>query len=261
MIPRLLGDLPNPPKKLFHLGNFSEKIFENCVGIVGSRKMTDYGKRVIERIIPQLVFEKKTIVSGFMYGVDQYAHQICVDNGGRTIAVLGWGIDIPLYDYDKKLAKQIIDKDGLILSEWKDQKGTLWTFPMRNRIVAGLCQELIVVEASENSGSLITARIANKLKRKVWAVPGPITSKTSAGTNTLIASKQAEMWLPNVNKSINQPSNSPIISILENESLTADELARKLGRSVAEVGVDLSMLLLNGAVIERGSKYYLNDAN
>src|SRR5258708_14202493 len=132
-----LHDAPSHPKELYARGTWNPDLFQNCVAVVGSRRMTEYGKQVIEKIIPELVFAKKTIISGFMYGVDQYAHEVCLQNGGKTIAVLGWGIDVPLDAHDTKLAKNIINSGGLILSEWENQKPTLWTFPLRNRIVVG----------------------------------------------------------------------------------------------------------------------------
>src|SRR3989344_2725155 len=115
-----LKDLQDPPKELFYTGKWNKDLFQNCVAFCGSRGMTKYGRRVIEKIVPQLVFEKKTIISGFMYGVDQYAHQVCIENGGKTIAVLGWGIKRELDGGDKKLAERIIDSGGLIISEWED---------------------------------------------------------------------------------------------------------------------------------------------
>ncbi|MEK7565812.1 MAG: DNA-processing protein DprA [Patescibacteria group bacterium] len=241
----------------FYIGKWDEEIFKDCVAVVGSRRMTDYGRRVIEKLIPSLVFEHKTIVSGFMYGTDQYAHQTCLENGGKTIAVLGWGIDTKLFGNDEKLAKKIVDGGGLLLSEWETQKPTQWTFPVRNKVVVALCNEVYISEAAEASGSLITARLANKAKKKVWAVPGPITSKTSAGTNNLIASGRAQAWLGQPTQQQMLETDDPILNILDNEALTADELARKLNRPVAEVGADLSMLLLSGVIIERGGKYYL----
>ncbi len=262
-IPQLknLLDLSNPPKKLFYLGNFNPEIFQNCAAVVGSRKMTSYGERVIEKIIPQLIQRGQTVVSGFMYGVDQYAHQVCAEQGGKTIAVLGWGIKQALLGDDLKLARKIIDSNGLLLSEWEDQQGTLWTFPSRNRLVAALSSEVIVVEAAEKSGSLITARLARKLKKDLWAVPGPITSRTSTGTNSLIASGLAKMWLGQTFQIALSIGDDPILDILLNESLTADELARKLNLPVAEAGAKLSLLLLSGQVMEKEGKYYLNNAS
>lgn len=257
-----LLDLANPPKQLYFQGNWNREIFKNCVAVVGSRKMTDYGERVVEKIIPRLINQNQTVVSGFMYGVDQYAHRVCVDSGGKTIAVLGWGIDKKLTSLDAKLAKDIVDSGGLLLSEWESQEGTLWTFPLRNRIVAALCDEVIVVEAAENSGSLITARAAARLKKTVWAVPGPITSKTSRGTNRLIAEAKAKMWLGEDSMQLSlSPNIDPLLQILENEALTADELARKLKTAVSEIGAKLSLLLISGQIMEKGGKYYLTDAS
>ncbi|MFH1535785.1 MAG: DNA-protecting protein DprA [Patescibacteria group bacterium] len=256
-----LLDLSTPPKNLYFRGVWNPKLFENCVAVVGSRRMTDYGQRAVEKIIPQIVAQRKTVVSGFMYGVDQYAHLICCESGGKTIAVLGWGIDEKLSREDLKLAKKIIDCGGILLSEWKSQKPTHWTFPSRNRIVAALSQEVIVVEAALHSGSLITARIANRLNRVVWAVPGPITSRTSVGTNKLIADGKAKMWLGVASKTSLLQSDDPILQILDMEALTADELGRKLSLPIAEVGAKLSILLVSGAILEKGGKYYIADVS
>ena len=274
---KILHDLPNPPKQLYYSGKLDWEIFGKCVAVVGSRKLTDYGKRVIEKLVPQLVFEKKTIASGFMYGTDQYAHKVCIENGGKTIAVLGWGIDKKLYGVtnptvcqkfdkklfgtDAKLAQEIIDSGGLLISEWETQEGTTWTFPVRDRIIAALSKEVFIVEAAEKSGSLITAHQAEKLHRQVWAVPGPITSKVSVGTNNLIATGRAKMWLPTlVTSHQSLDTSNPILDVLENEALTADELARKLQKSVTEIGAQLSLFSLSGTLTERGGKYYLADA-
>lgn len=252
-----LRDLPDPPKQLFYIGKFLPELFKNCVAIVGSRRMTEYGRRAIEMIVPKLVFQKKTIISGFMYGVDQYAHRVCIENGGKTIAVLGWGINRVLEDTDKKLAESIITSGGLLLSEWEEQRATLWTFPVRNRIVAVLSTDVIVVEAAEKSGSLITANIAQKLKRTLWAVPGPITSRLSYATNMMIASGKAKMWLGQT-ESVVKDSNDPLVRLLQEESLSVDDIARKLGTPVDTVGAQLSLLTLTGTLTEEGGKYYVS---
>src|SRR3990170_4870145 len=230
-IPELfrLKELASPPKKLFSLGSLKADIFWNCVAVVGSRRMTEYGRRALETIVPRLVFEGKTVISGFMYGVDQYAHELCIENGGKTIAVLGWGINLPFKGSDIKLAEKIIKSQGLILSEWEEQQGTLWTFPTRNRIVAALADEIIVVEAAAKSGALITARLA-------------------------------QMWLGNsVNLKIDYGSD-PLLNLLENESLTANEIARKMHKNISEIGAQLSLLTLEGSLTERDGKYFVNNA-
>ena len=255
-----LCDLPHPPKQLFYQGTWNPQLFTHCVAIVGSRRMTDYGRQVIEKIVPRLVFEKKTIVSGFMYGVDQYAHEVCIQNGGKTVAVLGWGINRVLEDADKKLADAIVASGGLLLSEWETQKPTLWTFPVRNRIVAALSADVIVVEAAQKSGSLITATIAQKLKRKLWAVPGPITSRLSSATNALIAQGRAAMWLGD-GPPVLQKTDDPLLSLLETQALTASELARKLEKPVEDIGAQLSLLSLTGQLTEREENIMLVKIN
>lgn len=245
------------PKQLWYRGKWDKKLFVKCMTIVGSRRMTDYGRRVIEKIMPRLVQDGWTIVSGFMYGVDQYVHQTCLDCGGKTIAVLGWGISNRIQGTgDRDLAEKIINTGGLLMSLWENQAGTLWTFPARDRVMAYLGQELIVVEAGIKSGSLITAEMAIKMKKTVWAVPGPITSSVSAGTNQLIADGKGKIWIgPGVRIQESEVSN-PIIELIENQGLDASEIARRLGRSVSDVGAELTMLILKGNVEERVGKYY-----
>lgn len=254
-----LLDLKDPPKNLYVLGHWSPQLFENCVAVVGSRKITTYGRQAIEKLVPQLVLAGKTIVSGFMYGVDQYVHQICIESGGKTIAVLGWGITSQLEDYDKKLAEQIIKSNGLLLSEWELQQAALWTFPVRNRIVAALAKEVYIIEAAEKSGSLLTANLAHKLSRVLYAVPGPITSRTSRGTNSLIESGVAKAWLGTTPLSITEiKTNDPLLQLIQAEPLTVNEIARELTKPVSEIGAQLSILLVTNQVVEREGKYYIN---
>ncbi len=226
--------------------------------------MTNYGERVVEKLVPQLVQAGFTIVSGFMYGVDQAAQRMAMTCGGRTVAVLGWGINYrKLESKDLKLEEEIIKSGGLMLSEWEEQEPALWTFPFRNRIVAALASDIYVVEAAVKSGSLITARMGMELGRKIWAAPGPITSSVSVGTNMLIDEGMAQMltsnnFQSNSNDSISKNQN-PILGLIQNEGLDASEIARRLNRSAADVGADLTMLILKGEVEEREGKYYLRD--
>ena len=257
-------------KGLLYKGNLEPELFENCVAVVGSRRITNYGRTVIEKIIPPLVDAGVTIVSGFMYGVDQEAHRVCLGNGGATIAVLGWGIDWQVPEEDQKLYTQI-EKEGLFLSEYGlDTKPQLWMFPQRNRIVAGLAKATIVIEAAEKSGSLITANYALKFGRKLFSVPGPITSKVSMGCNQLIKEGKAQILTTanDILKELNlkgtniSPTRSDlegeIAKLLANEALTVDELARIAKKNVESLAVELSMLQLKGDIVERDGKYYIN---
>jgi DNA processing protein len=252
-----LNDLSKPPVDLYIRGKWNPDLFANCVAVVGSRRMTDYGRQVIEKLVPQLVVQGKTIISGFMYGVDQYAHRICAECGGKTIAVLGWGISIPLEETEEKLAHAIINSGGLLLSEWETQVSTLWTFPVRNRIVAALSSDVYVIEAALKSGSLLTAELAYKLKRNVWAVPGPITSRVSQGTNQLITLKKAMPWNGDLEPSVIKVDD-PLLIELNDEPQTANELARKLQLPVSQVGAQLSLLTVTDQITEREGKYYIH---
>mgnify|MGYP001608620962 CR=1 FL=1 len=217
--------------------------------------MTDYGRRVIEKIVPQLVQDGWTIVSGFMYGVDQYAHKTTLACGGKTIAVLGWGINYQMSNDECLMSNKIIETGGLMVSQWEDQIPTLWTFPARDRVMAALGHELIVIEAAAKSGSLITAEMAYKLGKPIWAIPGPITSSVSVGTNKLIAEGKAKIWLGHHNDQMIKCSND-ILSLIQNEGLDASEIARRLNRSASDVGAELTMLILKGDIEEREGKYY-----
>ncbi len=231
-------------------------MFNKCMAVVGSRRMTSYGRRVVEKIVPQLVFDGWTIVSGLMYGVDQTAHEVCLDCGGKTIAVLGWGIDYTAGDKEQELEDRIVKNDGLLLSLWTDQAGTNWTFPVRNKVVAEISHELIVIEAAIKSGALLTAQMIRSLGKKVWAVPGPITSSVSAGTNKLLAEGQALPWLGSSYQIPSLKSKNPILVLIQNEGLDAGEIARKLARPISEISSELSLMLLAGTIQEREGKYF-----
>lgn len=231
------------------------------MGVVGSRRMTGYGRTCIEKIVPQLVVNGWTIVSGLMYGVDQTAHEVCLDCGGRTIAVLGWGIDYFAGEKEQKLEERIIQNNGLVVSLWENQMGTNWTFPSRNKVVADICHELIVVEAAVKSGALLTAQMVRKLGKKIWAVPGPITSTVSMGTNKLLAEKNALPWLetPKTHpQNISNPIQKQILKILQNENLDIDEIIRRSGKTSSEISSELSILLLMGVISQKTGLYHVS---
>ncbi len=264
--------------KLFQLGDKSllGKSYKK-VAVVGSRRMTEYGRRAIEKIIPGLVEAGVVIVSGFMYGVDQEAHRACIASGGKTIAVLGWGIDWSVPEDDRALYKSILET-GLLVSEYKAKTApALWMFPQRNRIVAALADAVMVIEAAEKSGSLITARLAIEQKKKLFCLPGPVTSGVSVGTNELIKTGAARMVTraedilrelgidtPSPRGSGASPSTlegekieRAILSALENEGLLLDEIIRKIHEPISKVGPVMSLLELRGAVKSVNGRYYL----
>ncbi len=179
--PPLLSYIPNPPKVFYCKGQIDDEIFKNCLAVVGSRRMSSYGKRVIKYLFS--TFSKNiTIVSGFMRGVDAEAHNQAINFGLKTIAVLPCGVDYVHPEYQIDLYKKIILKGGVIFSEYcGNLKPDIWMYPRRNRIVAGLSKAVLVVESSLNSGSLITANLAKSFNRPVFVIPGSIFSETSKG--------------------------------------------------------------------------------
>lgn len=191
--PELLSpllEIPECPKKIFYDGSIPHKDEAiKVLAIVGSRKHTRYGKEVTQKLIEGLKNYPIIILSGLALGIDGIAHEKALEVGLQTIAVPGSGIAHKnIYPaLHKSLAKRIVESGGLLLSEFEpEMKATQWTFPKRNRIMAGLCDAVLVIEAEEKSGTLITARLALEYNRIVLAVPGNIDSEASKGTNWLI---------------------------------------------------------------------------
>src|SRR3989344_1571012 len=186
--PKLLKKIgKDAPKQLHYKGVWDEEIFNNCLAVVGSRSLTTYGRQVAERLVTPLSAAGITIVSGFMYGGDAAAHKAAVKAGGRTIAVMPCGIDRIHPEYQQDLYVEILKNKGLIISEYEgDAMPVHWMYPRRNRIVAGLSKATLVVEAGLKSGTLITTAFTQKFGRKLFAVPGPITSEVSQGTSQLL---------------------------------------------------------------------------
>ncbi len=242
------------------------------LAIVGSRRMSNYGKKVIEKWMPALIQKGVTIVSGFMYGVDQAAHQACLDNGGKTIAVLGWGIDMKVSSDDEKLYQQILNAYSLILSEYEGEMiGNVATFPQRNRIVAGISDAVLVIEAAERSGSLITARLARVFGKPLLAIPGLITNKVAEGTNNLIKNSKAVM-VTSAEDILNEMGlgtgqikmefgkkflGNPILDALESGEKSVDELSRVLKMPVSKLMEDILVMELDGLVENKNGKYLL----
>jgi DNA processing protein len=185
--PPLLKEINDPPKRLFMQGMMPKQSV-SWVAVVGSRKLSSYGKEVINHLISSLSGYEVVIVSGLAIGADSYAHRAALDAGLPTVAFPGSGLD-PSVLYPRSnvgLANAII-KNGCLLSEFdNNQKGQQWTFPKRNRLMAGSCCATIIVEATERSGTLITARLAMEYNRDVLAVPGSIFSRGSSGPHKLI---------------------------------------------------------------------------
>jgi DNA processing protein len=192
--PALLREIYDPPIALYVKGAWAECLDQPCVAIVGSRKCSTYGQNAASMLARDLAQRGVTIVSGFARGIDAAAHRGAIEGGGRTVAVIGTGID-EVYPRDhKKLADEVLKANGAIVSQFPlTTPPVSENFPYRNRIISGLSLGVIVVEAAENSGSLITARLAIEQNREVFAVPGNITSRNSFGTNYLIKGAGAKL--------------------------------------------------------------------
>lgn len=268
--PKLLAQVPDAPKQLYYKGFLHSSIFENCLAVVGSRQMSHYGKHATQKLVYEVAKRGITIVSGFMYGVDATAHRTALDAGGKTIAVMPCGIDTIHPYYQLGLYEDIL-AGGLILSEYAgSSQPQLWTYPKRNRIVAGLCKAVLVVEASLDSGSLITAGFAKSFGRQIFAVPGPITSTNSQGTLNLIKQgaclvRNPEDILVQFNIMCDMPlfenlvdDTDELITQLLREPLNLDELSDLLRIGASELGSRITSLLIEGKIIQEGTKYYVN---
>jgi len=261
--------------KYYYRGEWDDSLFKNSIAIVGSRQMTRYGETVIDKFVSDFVMQGVTTISGFMYGVDTEVASKTVEYGGRHIAVFGCGLDVVYPSENDKLYSQILESGGLVISEYEpNTKPHLWKFPQRNRIVVSLSSlGVLVIEAGEDSGSLVTAKLAKKAKKKVFAVPGPITSKVSMGCNNLIKSGEAKLVtkasdifgkeIVTRNEELVKPSNlteqeNKILKIIQNDPMEIDEIARKTELGIEEVSTTLSIMGIKGMVIENGGKYYIN---
>lgn len=181
--PPLLKEIKNPPPFLLYKGSIKGEKF---IGIVGTRRPSAYGVKMAESFARELVNYGFVVVSGLAYGIDTHAHKGAIEGGGKTFAVLGSSLDYIYPSGNLKLAEKIIES-GAIISEYPlGTRPARYTFPQRNRIISGICQGILVVEAGEKSGALITAGFAANEGRDVFAIPGRLTDEKSIGTNKLI---------------------------------------------------------------------------
>ncbi len=270
--PENLKNIQDPPAILYVKGELKKQ--DNfSVSIVGSRKCTPYGKFVARKFSKEFANKGITIVSGLALGIDSEAHRGAIDANGRTIAVLGSGVDVVYPSSNTKLYEKIISSSGAVISEFplgtKPQK---FNFPFRNRIISGISLATIVVEAAEKSGSLITARLAAEQGRDVFSVPGNITSKMSKGTNNLIkdgaipitepedlfAYESAFSSLFGKTKDHSAELNDEekkILSVLENSSETIDGISTKAGIPAGEVLRIITYMEVKGFVKRAGGRY------
>lgn len=268
-----LREIHGAPMIIYYKGIIDESVLEKCFGVVGTRKPTGYGRIVTEKLTRELVESGLTIVSGLARGVDTIAHTVTIESGGKTLAVLGGGLDQIFPSENIRLAEKIYKGFGAILTEFPPSYPHLaGNFPARNRIIAGLSKGVLVTEAAEDSGSLITARLAIEQGREVFAVPGPITSSMSEGTSVLL--KDGAKLVSSVKDILEElgmksgpvikiadlnlsPEEKEILELIKNESRHVDEIARELKKKISDVSSILLKLEIVGVVKNLGAGNYV----
>jgi DNA processing protein len=268
--PLLLGQIYDPPAVLFYRGNL-DVLQDICIAVVGSRAATEYGKSAAFRLARELSEAGVTVVSGMARGIDTAAHQGVLKNGGKTAAVLGCGLDICYPPENLRLRENILHS-GVVLSEFPP--GTQPKpahFPLRNRIISGLSQAIVVVEAGEKSGALITADCALEQGREVFAVPGSINSPNSRGCHRLL--KEGAALLESVDDILFElglalrqekqqtfeatPEQQKILASLQYEPVHFDELLGRCEFKAASLAAVLAELELAARVRKLPGNYYL----
>ena len=244
---------------------------EWALAVVGTRQATSYGREVTQRLVADLARNKITIVSGLARGIDSIAHRAALAAGGRTIAVFACGLDMVYPAENRELAQEIM-KSGALVSDYPlGAKPKAENFPRRNRIISGISLGVLVTEASEKSGAMITANLALQQDREVFAVPGSILSSASRGTNLLIRDgAKAVLEVNDILEELNLniiPQQLEILSENENESLLLrylspeplhiDELCRHSSLPIPVVSSTLTMMELKGMVIQQGNMNYV----
>jgi DNA processing protein len=271
--PARLAEIPQPPPVVYLRGNYMEEDAW-AVAIVGTRRVTAYGKQVTEEIASNLGRNGVTVVSGLARGVDSIAHTAALHAGGRTLAVLGSGVDRIYPPENRRLAEQMLEHGAIISDYAPGTPPDAANFPPRNRIISGLARAVIVVEAGNTSGALITAAFAAEQGRSVFAVPGSIYAPQCAGTNLLIQqgarpylNVQDVLEILNLSQVSEQRAvravlpgdavEASLYSVLGNEPLHIDQIRRQTDLPIEKVSAALVMMELKGMVRQVGGMQYI----
>ena len=282
--PKLLKQIDDRPLVLYVKGSLLG-VNQRPIAVVGTRQISGYGRMVCEQIVPELVAAQATIVSGFMYGVDTWAHRQAVAHGGYTVGVLGYGFDYLYPASNRKFFNEMLAHGNGFMTEYPPWvSGHRSNFPERNRIVAGMSLATLVIEAAKKSGSHITATFAGEYGRGVCAVPGPIDNIYSEGTKWLInegarlvstarevleeAGVYGSDWsklIPAEEKiaqlSFGDQFQRQIYQQLLNQPLPTDELAKQLELSIPDLNVALSLLELEGYLQKQNNIWFVKNIN
>lgn len=272
--PSLLSEIHDPPPVLFLRGSFPCDFSRTMAAFVGSRHCTSYGREACRQLAGGVARAGIPVVSGLAYGIDAAAHQAAIDACGMTIAVLPSGLLAMDNPRQISLAQAILASGGIVMSEFPLTAPPLTHhFPIRNRIISGLCKATVIVEAGEPSGTLITARCAIEQNRDVIAVPGPITSPVSQGTNRLIREGAhvatcaqdildvlglTAIDAPSRPRSLpTDPAAQMLLAILSLEPKLIDDIATELAQPITETAVLLTTLELDGYIRDVGGKRFI----
>jgi len=280
--PQLLKESYSPPAVLFVKGKIDNLNYQKNLAVVGTRKTSAYGRQITLEIVKPLVRNKFIITSGLALGIDALAHQTALENQGRTIAVLGTGLDrqsiYPRTNFN--LAQKILAQNGTLISEFPIGTQPLkHHFPLRNRIIAALSLGTVVIEAPPKSGALITAYQALEHNREVFAVPGSIFNHNSAGPNKLIQKgaklitsyqdilEELNLQLPeriiseNKKTQIQTREEKIILAQLNSEPVHVDQIIKNLDLEPAEILSTLSLMEIKGLIKNLGSQNYISLIN
>ena len=271
--PKLLKEIYSPPALLYIKGNLPENL-DFTLAVVGTRKITTYGQQITPEIVKDLARANLIIVSGLALGIDALAHQSCLEAGGKTIAVLGSGLDLIYPVANRQLADKIIE-NGAIISEYPLGTQPLKQhFPARNRIISGSSLGTLVIEGDRDSGSLITARCALEQNREVFAVPGSVYNQASVGPNNLIKMgakpvtaahdvlealnlELAQDFMENKKIIPDTKEEEILLKYLSREPLHVDELIKKSKLNTSIVNSTLTMMEMKGKVRNLGGMNYV----
>lgn len=272
--PRRLREIDQPPPVLYTRG---ELLLEDewAVAVVGTRRVTPYGRQITEQVATTLAHSGVTVVSGLAHGVDAIAHQAAINAGGRTIAVLGCGVD-RIYPPDhRRLAERLLEHGALLSDYAPGTPPEAVNFPPRNRIISGLSMAVVVIEAGERSGALITAQFAAEQGREVFAVPGNINAPQSSGTNRLIQQGahpllEVRDLLDNLDLDLVTEQQTArkvipadtleakLLSLLSQQPLHVDEIRNQADMPIEKISAALTLMELKGLVRQVGGMQYVS---
>ncbi|MBR2029518.1 MAG: DNA-processing protein DprA [Clostridia bacterium] len=267
--PQKLKDIPDPPTVLYYKGDLTltKKL---SIAVVGSRKCTGYGAKVVDLFVKQLAPHDFIIISGMAFGIDEAAHNAAIEYNAKTIAVMGSGFN-HIYPAQHRGLAKIIQKEGLLITEfYPDQKPQPYHFPMRNRIVSGLSDGLLIVEAGQKSGTHTTLNHALDQGKNVYIIPNDIFSFSSSGSNEMIKSLQGSMVtspkdiLDDFGLNPDKPkqtlqfdfNETQIINVLKEGQKHFSELLSQTGLGITELNFKLSTLEINGVVTKSAGNFY-----